>query len=192
LRYTIQSRRATVAKAEQLALPDDWQVETGWYDADRFYFRFETGARTTQVGARVSLGLQRGLNEMLQEALSTAAFPYKTGSDFVKDAIIHRLYYLRNQFTSNTRRMAMEQALSREVGLEKMLQHHAAQLQYEQTIDQVFVPTMESYLKRGDAGRRKAIEVLHETLEHIDNFTDEFWQEQYRAKVLEKYGNLLA
>ncbi len=173
------------------AIPASWEVEAGWYEPDRFYFRMAAGSKTTNVGARISVGLDRTVMEMMQEGISTGAFPYKTVSDFIKDAIIHRMYYLRHHYVSATRRNSLQQSLYREVGLEKMLGHQAAQRQYESTIEQNLFPTIEDYLKRGEDGKSRAVDLIHETLEYIESFTDPFWRAQYREKIIGKYGYLL-
>lgn len=94
----------------------EWKPRSD-YDPNEFYIRSEKKGQSQSVTLRLQPDLARSIAVTVQ----SGQYPYHTNSDFIRDAIVHRMTYLAEQYND----AALHQFVKIEMAQAKVDRRHA-------------------------------------------------------------------
>ena len=162
--------------------PSEWEPDLSSYSLDNFYIAAQdTKGHGNTIHARVPPNIMRAVDELVQ---SKAFVQLRTSSDFVRDAIHHRLHYLseRNSSTVDSEVNSILRGM-------RLMQAHIDKLD-----------TLREYKKVIDSAADAINAVSDSKSEQkklVDNLMSEvsdmpaYWRNRYTQEIKQRFGHLL-
>lgn len=165
-------------------MDESWQTEPGdAYSPDRFYTRATDGKGHAEL---LHLKLPPELASALAQIVQSRAIPeYRTVQDLIRDAIVHRLHYLRESGL-------VDGAAGTVVGFEeaanRIAEFHRRMQKFEEVIDGL----EKMVASLGHAGRDEARAAVMDLYAQALAIQDSrYWRERYVQEIKKRFGYLM-
>jgi hypothetical protein len=161
---------------------DTWQTESEGYSPDKFYTRATDGKGHSEV---VHLKLPPEITSVMAQIVQSRAIPdYRTAQDIIRDAIVHRLQYLRESGMVDgvTGTVAGFEEAAREV-----FDFYERMQAFKEIIDRA--EKLVADVGRDSEEARRAVRKVYEAaLAIVDS---EYWRNRYLQEIEKRFGDLL-
>jgi hypothetical protein len=152
------------------------------YSGDRYYLKAaDERGHSAMLHARV----QPWVVAAIEEVTCNKEFPYRTISDFVRDAIVHRLHYVMKEFPVPE----VEHNLKQLARMQRILSFAEAHLEHLKFLDRT-QDLVSELMSKGDT--RSAKTLLEELIKSAETVSSDEWREKYIKNLKEKFYQILS
>jgi len=157
--------------------------EQGKYSMDEYYCR---GSDKRGHSGQMALRLPPEVWGVMEELFQLRVFPYKTVQDLVRDAIVHRVYYLKAVIQSDR----VDQSFAQLMNIQVILKRQQDAQEYGELLKQLdtIVPNL---IAKGPGGESEAAKMIKEIVKNIESMPEGFWRREYYKEITLRYGNLI-
>lgn len=163
----------------------DWEVDSPGYSPEKFYTR-STDARghTETMWLRLPPSLARVIAEVVQ---SRKIPQYRTAQDLVRDAIVHRLHYLKEKLPETG--TTVTQFL---IGMEDVLAHQRMMSDFEKKMEELSQTVQRLMLDSPNDGPALAKELVQNLYGEAAKIADHpYWRNKFLRYFRERYKEFL-
>ena len=168
-----------------LKVIDEWETveESPSYNQDEFYCR---GGDRKGHSAVKYLRMPPELVAVCEEIHQSKMFPYRTDSDIIRDAIVHRVAYLRTRMQSGK----VDQEFVTIMSIQNILKEEELESEHRSAMARMESVMQEMQLDP-DEGIAEAKKLLAKMFETISAMPNNFRRRQYERTMKQKYSHLL-
>jgi len=169
---------------------NDWQLEEfESYSRTRFYTKAsDNKGHREEIRVKVPPHIYDAIGRIVRSDGKGPIPEYRTMSDFVRDAIVHRLHDLWELGMVQ----GIEDALRQHLAMEAILEYHERESMYSSFIERS-KPIISSLLGEGTpAALQEAKRMVREFYIHAMNMTDSpYWQEKYMSFLKRNFPKII-
>jgi hypothetical protein len=164
---------------------DEWEIgppDTS-YDPDKLYTR---GVDSRGHSAIVHLRVLPDVVSQIEKVVQSRALPYQTTQDVIRDAIVHRLHYLRQRLRRNN----VDIAYARILNLHRVLEEEDRKQEQDALLGRL-TNIVNNHLSRGEMGRAAAAQLVEDFISDAESLPESYWRSQLLAELRQRFGYLL-
>jgi|DewCreStandDraft_5_1066085.scaffolds.fasta_scaffold01803_14 hypothetical protein len=164
---------------------DDWETETASYSPDKFYTKSTDGKGHSET---IYLKIHPTLARLMAEIIQSREIPeYRTAQDLIRDAVVHRIHYLRSRLAEKK-----VTVLKRIEAIQNLLAHEEMMAQYQEVIERASAVVRQLLQDPVPGARDEARRIIRDLYGEIAGITDSpYWREKYLSRLAAEFGPLL-
>ncbi len=162
-----------------------WETapDTTTYNVDEFYTR---ASDKRGHSAQLNLRIPPDMMAMVEEIFQSKKFPYRTYGDVMRDALVHRIGYLRARLQSGK----VDESYARVLVIQQILEEEELDKDFRdkmQRLDAIVDDRMKDPL----AGKHEAAKVVKRVLANVEAIPDGYKRRLYESRIHRDFGYLL-
>ncbi len=158
-------------------------VDSTTYSIDEFYPR---ASDKRGHSAQLNLRIQPELMAVVEEIFQSKKFPYRTYGDVMRDALVHRIAYLRVVLQSGK----VDEAFARILVIQQILEEEELDKDFRdklQRLDAIVNDRMQDPI----SGKFEAAKVIKRVLANVEAMPQGYTRQLYEKKIHRDYGHIL-
>lgn len=162
-----------------------WELDYPEYSPDNFYTRATDGKGHSEL---VHVKLPPHVASALAAIVQSRAVPeYRTTQDLIRDAVVHRLHYLRSSGAAE----GIDSIVRFEESARKTLWHQERMKALEEIVTQA-ASTARELATSGPQGKEEARKMIQDLYAQILEIKDSpFWRDRYLSELKSRLGPLM-
>ena len=169
-----------MAKPKKAVDPSEWDVDRSTYDMDKFY---TTAKDTKGFSASMHTRIPPTIETQISRLVHSKRFEeLQTPSDFVRDAIFHRLTYLSDKVNDSP--------LSNVLRTVRMIQERINAEQCYQDFKQIIDDAAQVVNSYGHDGIQEAKKYVSDLISEVEDMPT-YWKNKYVREIKQRFGHLL-
>ena len=162
--------------------PSEWEPDRSSYNPDNFYtFSQDTKGHSNAIHVRVPPNIMGAVDELVQSKIFE---PLRTTSDFVRDAIHHRLHYLSERNNST-----VDSDVNSTLRAARLMQAHIDALDNLREYRKIIESAADAVNAVSDS-KSEQKKLVNNLMSEVEDMPA-YWKNRYMQEIKQRFGHLL-